>query len=557
MERSTLATKTIAADGLDVGDPSPPFVSFQQKSISSTVRTSDASFSSHLKHQQQQLNSQAEDSELSIFDAQKYFNENSNSGDSRMSKRVSPVNVINLERISQTCDFTSLPRFSSASSSVDGYGRNYRTRSFHATPTASSEASWNSQTGLLSNPPGAIAVSIRNPASGHNDEKKKRFASKWLLGRRCPCSGKKSVQVEEKLSEPRTPSRLNHKFKEDRNLKRQITPDSVEKCCAVTDHWLQRQEVIPISHTIISADNNRFPSGISHHRVLASSTRPFTDGTNGFSFPILNQTTLSSLSPMKLALNGLPSPTSYNNPPPPTPLPLEDPPRDSLEVFQPSDDPVSTKTGAAELQRRQSFTFQASPKSRVAITDDDIASDASSDLFEIESFSTQTTSYPMYNHRRDSMDEASIFNARRSGGSNSGYCRQSLDALIAPTECYYEPSEASIDWSVTTAEGFDKASVTNFSEAEETTIMRRHESEKSSGSGGCGKRRGGEGNGGLLSCRCEKAVSVGPQPVKCAATEGQRGGNYTLKHVSSRPAKANKPPLARSHSARLSLPFAT
>lgn len=505
----------------DFREPSPPFISLPQKTIA-TVRNSSFSY----------LNNQVDDSEISIFDAQKYFNE-SGSSDPRFSNRVSPVNVINLERISEQCDLSAIPRFSSASSSVDGHVRNYRTGSFHATPTASSEASWNSQTGLLSNPPGAIAVSVRHLSA---NEKKKGSATKWLLGRKCPCSGKKSVQVEEKLSEPRTPSRPNYKSKDSRNLPRQVSDP------ATTDHWLQRREVIPNCHRI-SADNNRFPSILGHHSLLSSTRRFSADGTSGFSFPILNQTT-----PTKLVLNGLSSPNNYSSPPPPPPQ-LDDPPRDSLEVFRPPEDPVSTKT-AMEIHRRQSFTFPASPKSRMTTIDDDNASDASSDLFEIESLSTQTTSYPSSNHRRDSLEEA-----RRLGGSINGsslYCSRSLDEQttisVTPTECY-EPSEASIDWSVTTAEGFDRASVTNFSiTASEAEEMHRHESDKNSG----GKKRGG-----LLSCRCEKAVSVGPQPVKSAGMEGQREGSSTLRHVSSRPPIPNKPPLARSHSARLSLPFAT
>jgi hypothetical protein len=175
-----------------------------------------------------------------------------------------------------------------------------------------------------------------------------------------------------------------------------------------------------------------------------------------------------------------------------------------------------------------------------------MASDASSDLFEIESFSTQTTSYAMCPNLRDSLDDASSFNARRLAATNGGilYCRRSLDdprtPSVAATECY-EPSEASIDWSVTTAEGFDRGSVTNFSvsasEVDEMTMMR------GGGGGGAGKKRGG--NGGLLmSCRCEKAVSVGPHPVKCVATEGQRVVSSTQRHVGSRAAIKNKPPLA-------------
>ncbi|XP_050234633.1 protein PHYTOCHROME KINASE SUBSTRATE 4 [Mercurialis annua] len=553
MERSAVM-KTLAKQPVFdmVEPPPPPFISFPQKTMA-TVR--DASFSSYVKPQKH--DSPVDDTEISIFDAQKYFNESNGGGsDPRVSKRVSPVNVVNLE---------SIPRFSSASSSVDGYGRNYRARSFHATPTASSEASWNSQTGLLSHPPGAIAVSMRNPGGGGSADEKKKGSSKWRLGRKCPCAGKKSVQVEEKLSEPRTPPRLiQNKSKEIRNVQRKFSMSS-ETSSAATD-WIQRQEIIiPNSRLRISADNNNnmFPSssalGQHHQRVIASSA-----ARDGFSFPILNQT--SSSPPVKLLLNGSLQKPSVNF--------IEEPPRDSLEVFRPSDDPIKTTT-ADLLHQRQSFTLPTSPKSKMTVIDDDMASDASSDLFEIESFSTQTTSYQMYSNTHggglDSLDEAGIFSTtgRRlsGGGERSVYCRRSIDdepmtPSIAPTECY-EPSEASIDWSVTTAEGFERGSVTNFSvtaseaDHQEMTAMmmmntRRHEN-------GGGKKRsgGGGGGGGLLSCRCEKAVSVGPHPVKCGGGEGQRGG-MRHQHVSSRPySAANKPPLAKSHSAHLSLPFAT
>ncbi|KAB5556616.1 hypothetical protein DKX38_007525 [Salix brachista] len=551
MERSKVM-KTVTAAGsiapqsiFNITKPAHPYISYPQ---TSTVR--DASFSSYLRPMPEQI-AQVDDSEISIFDAQKYFNESG--GDPKLRKRVSLVNA-NLERISERYDFSSVPRLSSASISVDGYGRNYRARSFHATPTASSEASWNSRAGLLSNPPGAVAVSMRSPP--RNDDKRKGSGTKWLLGRKCPCLGKKSVQIEGKLSEPRTPSRKSHTNGLSLDLKRQIQiPTSVEnpieKSLATPD-WLKRHEVIPSSHRMsadgklercdaipnthrIMADNSRFPSGISHQRVVASA-RPFsTDTAAGFSFPILSQTP----PPVKL---DLPS-TTYNPP-------LKDPPRESLEVFRPAEDPIPTKS-ISDIRQRQSFT----------VMDDDMASDASSDLFEIESFSTQTTSYAVY---RDSLDDASSFNARRLAATHGGnlYSRQILDEprtpSIAPTECY-EPSEASIDWSVTTAEGFDRGSVTNFSvsasEADETTMMRGREYGKSSGGGG-GKKRGG--NGGLLmSCRCEKAVSVGPHPVKCVPAEGQRVASSSVRHVGGRPATTIKPPLASSHSARLSLPFAT
>ncbi|KAG5241658.1 phytochrome kinase substrate-related family protein [Salix suchowensis] len=471
------------------------YTSYPQKS---TVR--DESFSSYLRPTPEQIN-QVDGSEICIFDAQSYYLNESGS-DHKLNKRVSPANA-NRERISERYDFSSVPRLSSASTSVvDGYGRNYSARSIHAAPTTSSEASWNSQTGLLSNPPGAVAVSMRNPP--RNDGNKKGSGTKWLLRIKCPCSEKSLA----------TPDWLE---------RREVIP-TTRRISA--DNKLQRREVIPNSHRI-SEDNNQFPSGSSHQLVVASA-RPFS--TSGFSFPVLIQTP----PPRKLVL---PSAATYNPP-------LEDPPRDSLDVFRPSADPIPTKSNS-DLHRHQSFTA----------IDDGMASDASSDLFEIESFSTQT-SYAMCPNRRDSLDDASSFNAI---GGNL-YCRRSLDdprtPSIAPTESY-EPSETSIDWSVATAEGFDRASVANLSasasEVDEMTTMRGRENGRDDGGGGAGKKRGGL----LMSCRREKAVSVGPHPIKCMATEGQRVASSAQRHVGTGAAIKGKPPPARSPSARSPLPSAS
>lgn len=145
------------------------------------IPLTDVSFSTYLKpppeldHHQQLKSSAAappvllDDSEISIFDAQKYFNESNPNPKTRSSSSFSPPQIISIHDHTNPDDHTNiLPRLSS----VDGYNR---ARSFHATPTASSEASWNSQTGLLSNPPGALAVSLRNLPSKsdyHRDGKR-------------------------------------------------------------------------------------------------------------------------------------------------------------------------------------------------------------------------------------------------------------------------------------------------------------------------------------------------------------------------------------------------
>ncbi|CAI0415410.1 unnamed protein product [Linum tenue] len=542
-----------------------PYFPFSQKLPPAVL---DASFSSYLQPGSNPIDDSAE---ISIFDATKYFNSEAENPKLSIS-RVSPV-VANGNSNNSGVVVSEPPRFSSASSSVDGYGyanRAYRTGSFHATPTASSEASWNSQTGLLSNPPGALAVSVRHPQGSVADDQRKRGSAKrWILGRRCPCSGKKSVQVEEKMSEPRTPmSHLapNNRVTVSAMVKRQGSnsndhsnnsipkipnsfPGRVEKsdCSSAPSSidWMERREIeIPNSVRRISAETTRFGS---HHRVVLppnSTEGNSIGGGGGFTFPILSQSAAAAAPPVKLVLK-------------PKLSILEDPPRESLEVFRPAEE-VIVGGGNSAVKSRMT----------AAATDDDMASDASSDLFEIESFSTQTTSYQLNgSNRRDSMEDASTFNARRlsgiGGGGGGGAYRERVEEEeeeneeeAAATECY-EPSEASIAWSVVTAEGFDRASVTNYSvtasEADEVRFMMMRQARNGGGGGG----GGGKKRGGLLSCRCEKAVSVGPQPMRTGGGgEGQRGVNMAAGHVNGRSAAAAKPPLARSHSARLSLPFA-
>lgn len=511
--------------------PSPHNASaFQDASFSSFLKSKDPS----LKPQENYMGCGAavvDDTEISIFDAQKYFSENSDT----MKK--------------QDMAMMSVPRLSSVSS-TDGYGRNFRTRSFHATPTASSEASWNSQTGLLANPPGSVGISLRNL-----DDSKKRgsVARKWIFGRKCCCTGKKSVDVKEATtsdSEHGGPVMIggtenvksNFMYAKRDSYKSKHSPTTMSQRSSITN------DILEIHQQKVVAPNS-FPSpDPPRQQRISASGRPFVDGVGGFSFPILNNSNQVTKPPLK----GIITKPIMN--------PLEDPPRDSLEVFQPMH----------EANAGQRYN----PGSPVARVDDDVGSDASSDLFEIESFSTQTTSYPMY-RRRDSLDEAPTFNVRRfasanglnlnTNNNNNGniqYGRRSLDEpptpSVAATECY-APSEVSIDWSVTTAEGFDRASVSNFSvsasEMGSAAFLRQRLQEEAVGGGESGKPKKGNGGGLLLmSCRQEKAVSVGPQPVKCVAAG--EGAAIFPAQVGGRPPRANKPPLGSDHSARLSLAFA-
>lgn len=482
----------------------PPPLHYRSSSLQANFQ--DISFSSYLKSKE---NDAADDTEISIFDAQKYFSDKQ-------------------QHMAETHDHlnNSVPKLSSA--------RNFRTRSFHATPTASSEASWNSQTGLLANPPGSAGVHLRNLS---DSKKRSSVARKWIFGRKCCCNGKKSVQVKEAVtsdSEHGTAEnnnnnngggKANYLYAKSRDSYKPKPPPSD----IMEIH--QHKVMAPSPVRLLPPENTDPP----RQQRISASGRTFVDGSGGFSFPILN--TSAQVTKSKPVLK-------------PMINPLEDPPRESLEVFQP-------------MQEMCRAHFNSG--SPIARVDDDVASDASSDLFEIESFSTQTTSYPMY-RRRDSLDEAPTFNARRfaaangltlnNNNTNIQYGRRSLDEpptpSVAATECY-APSEVSIDWSVTTAEGFDRASVSNFSvsasEVGTAAFLRQRLQDELVG-GDSGRRKGNGGGMLLMSCRQEKAVSVGPQPVKVVPAEAPPlfpGG---------RPPRANKPPLGSDHSARLSLAFA-
>ncbi|CAA3033046.1 Hypothetical predicted protein [Olea europaea subsp. europaea] len=519
--------------------------SLHYRSVVQENTFTDVSFSSYLKPKDTKQNSQENDTEISIFDAQKYFSENNDPKDRKIS-------ITSQKDASEPSDAVSVPRLSSVSS-IDGYGRNFQTRSFHATPTASSEASWNSQTGLLANSPGSIAVKLKNFPTDHG-QKRSSNAKKWIFGRKCCCSGKKCVQVKEERSDSERvvyANRESHKSRESMagKARNMSLKNSAPK------EMREMQQKVTSNPPKISSENHVASTSAFPKRVSLSG-RPFGDGTGGFSFPILSPSipatvpTLKGISPKLVSA-------------------LEDPPRDSLEVFQPTRKSISRTPMDPQRGLIGGFTMPGSPISRVAATDDDVGSDASSDLFEIESFSTQTTSYPMY-RRRDSLDDNPTFNARRlvssNGSESTFYGRRSLEEpqtpSIAATECY-APSEVSVDWSVTTAEGFDRASVTNFSisasEIGNVAFLRQRLEEKNGEAtcshGTAGNEAKRKGNG-LLSCRHEKAVSVGPQPVKLVPDGLPLPLISTTGHMNGRPQKANKPPLASSYSTGLSLAFA-
>ncbi|KAI4340101.1 hypothetical protein MLD38_024970 [Melastoma candidum] len=169
-------------------------------------------------------------------------------------------------------------------------------------------------------------------------------------------------------------------------------------------------------------------------------------------------------------------------------------PRDSIEVFGSGHkDKKKVDAVALNLERKLSvLTWDAIPKPhspkvspKSSVLNDDLESEASSDLFEIENISGATNIDPLFvPHPPDGFS-------------------------------FYEPSEASIEWSVVTVSAADFSAISEYDEKEVREInsgftfvpnprlmMEREGGRNRPASGG------GGGGGGLLGCKSHKSVRV-------------------------------------------------
>uniref|UniRef100_A0A0E0C0C6 Uncharacterized protein n=1 Tax=Oryza meridionalis TaxID=40149 RepID=A0A0E0C0C6_9ORYZ len=214
----------------------------------------------------------------------------------------------------------------------------------------------------------------------------------------------------------------------------------------------------------------------------------------------------------------------------------DEPPRESLEVFRPIDeesvladppaDHLATVVDRGGGGGGLAAGFARAPGVAAVATDEEAMSDASSDLFDLESFAA-SSSFPTTCRGRSSRRNS------REDDDDLPYGDAAAAVEPALSECMYAPSEVSVVWSVATAEGgaFDAASVANFSSAasaccaEEFSFVPPPDSAATAAAGGhegftaamsrsAARKKGGGGGGFLSSCRCEKAVSVGPTPVR-------------------------------------------
>ncbi|KAL2335161.1 hypothetical protein Fmac_016374 [Flemingia macrophylla] len=344
----------------------------------SPTKDRNVSFSSpHLTHDQPNKcephygGLRAQDHVVNTFDAHKYFNQVSNNDSIQKVtiNRVSPLTIQDTEHHKHNPehgdDITKSTRsFSySVSSSLGGGNHSnmiminsHRAHSFHAStptqppPNSSSKSTLNNKAGLLfHHPQKPTTTSATNPpprTSSNLTKKLRTSLSKpfWLLRRKCPCNDRKSVQVK---------GNKNKNTNTKTNTPRAKTPTPQPKILSHKDS-LNHKTPTPKSNKEVKSQSQ---SLVQFHPAMNQARRPTSEG---FTFPLYFST--NSNNPTKphhhqVLLNVVQEEEDTT-------------PCESLHVFQPP----------------------SPPKSRAM--DDDAASDASSDLFEIESFSTQNTTYP-------------------------------------------------------------------------------------------------------------------------------------------------------------------
>nr|DAD34862.1 TPA_asm: hypothetical protein HUJ06_005502 [Nelumbo nucifera] len=377
-----------------------------------------------------------EDSEIGVFSAEKYFNGGMDEEKPRIVDR-SPREH--------------LPRKDERHNPVDVSAM--RSKLKLGTPSSCSEASWNSRSALLPSRLRDLSPSRTNKIPG------KRFFVG--LGCNCACSDKKSVEIDEDLGGNKNNSRnsKNHPHFEGLHSRGILTKQPIK---------IDRDPF-----DLVGIKQTRFKEDMACDKVGSGLT-----GEQCFSFPVFNP-----------GVGNLTVKRQFEEE-----KEKKEKPRKSLEVFG---SPIMEKGGDVNLnlgRRLPMLTWDAIPRAQETTANsgsrglyDDMESDASSDLFEIENLSSNANPYLI----RQASD--------------------TMSSCVTPTTCY-EPSEASVDRGVVTA----TAGAANFSVAlvpapptltnpdgmiptstKPKTLMAKEE-----------QRRGGHGHGMLFGCRSQKAVDV-------------------------------------------------
>ncbi|CAO2193032.1 unnamed protein product [Urochloa humidicola] len=453
--------------------------------------------------------------EIGIFTAERYFS----AADAAVVIPAAPATFADHDELPQRLSVPAAPYAASQS------GRT----------AASSEASWNSRSGLLSGPhhpaaarnhkAAADGAAVYGSEQGYHHHRGGRKAAaggsgkQWtLFGRDCPCAGRKAVAVDA-ASEPRSPAARFSNVK--------FSPQSAVEECLESDIFNKAKQTSPSRP---AADHHRQEparSAAVRRVTVTPGSRAFPLAAAGNAAPSRQSAVgdapfaafkAAGIDRRAVTAGGFTFPAAARV--------LDEPPRVSLEVFRPIDEDsvmlADPPPPAMPFSGRAGLLLQP-PPAAAAADEEEAMSDASSDLFDLESFAASssyltTTYYRGRGSRRNSADD----DDHLPYGVSAAAAAAATAAEPALSECMYPASEASVVWSVTTAEGgaFDAASVANFSSAASACYanddLRYVVTESPEATAGvftaAGRKKSG---GGLLnSCRCEKAVSVGPTPVR-------------------------------------------
>lgn len=484
------------------------------------------------------------ESEIGVFEAEKYFS-------TEEEKKIGAFELKNQAKNkvffpSEQRYELSRHRISSPLPSIDSVRRSVNTR--RSTPTASSEASWNSYSGLLPQ------STLKFPAS----EGKKMLAAKWgIAGFRCKCfcSSKKSVKIDNSLTEHRRAESASNSLSSSAAL--MDSPLSSIKysysCGSIEKHRSQAALAETVSE--ISDINSSSINGGGSVKSVQNLLTPIVNQNSAVSkyrkqIPKIQRNNASLRRCDMISLReelkdkqglhhikeGFSSPFSY-----PSPRKSVVKPKSSVEVFR---YPFSSTSCGHEaknlsdldsrlvlfsvdkaqkcltLSSEASMFFNDHNARAVDDGDEDKESDSSSDLFELQSLAMEGTCYSF--RRSESVNDTfsiqSGYPPSCEISFQSSFHSRGIEDPVTPSGqiSYYEPSEASLDLSANSGDTIDNASLGNFSVDFEDMRMKKTKPVKGSDKSGLGeaKYKGGidsrRSSGGFLGCGSQKALSVEP-----------------------------------------------